>query len=117
MVRIDNITIAVDNIESIVDFYSNTFNLDLNEIDLGEFSMYVGNINDIQVLFCPKSIAGITAVENTIQIRLVVEKIEETIDKAIRSGGGKLGDIQISDGVKTAAIIDPDGNSIELIQM
>ena len=116
MIHIDKITIAVENIKKVANFYSKTFNIQLKEIDCGEFSMYAGKMGNIQILFCPKSIAGITATENTIQIRIVVENIDETIDKGIQSGGEQINDIQVNNGVKVSALRDPDGNSIEIIQ-
>jgi len=60
---IDKITIVIEKIKETIVFYKETFNLDLNEIDC----------DNIQILFCPKNIAGITATENTIQLRFVVE--------------------------------------------
>jgi len=70
---IDKITIVIEKIKETIVFYKETFNLDLNEIDCGNFEMFVGKLDNIQILFCPKNIAGITATENTIQLRFVVE--------------------------------------------
>ncbi len=116
MVHIDKITIAIENIKQTVEFYSKTFCIDLNEIDCGDFKMYIGKIGDIQMLFCPKSIAGITATENTTQLRFVVEDIKSILKKGIQFGGLQISNIQKENGVKTSALRDPDGNSIEIIQ-
>ena len=116
MVRIDKITIAIENIEKTVNFYTNTFGLKLQEIDCGDFKMYAGKIDTIQVLFCPKSIAGISATENTIQLRFTVDDIKSTMEKGICFGGAKISDIEEVSGVQTSALRDPDGNSIEVIQ-
>jgi len=117
MMRIDKITIAVENVTGTTAFYSRTFNIGLQEINCGDFSMYVGMMADIQLLFCPKTIAGITATENTVQLRFVVEDIEETIANCSQSGGEVIAELQIDDKAKTVAFRDPDGNSIEVIEI
>jgi len=116
MIHIDKITIAIENIKDTIEFYSGTFDLELTEIDCGDFKMYTGAINGIQLLFCPKSIAGVTATENTIQLRFVVANIESTIEQGINLGGTILNNIQDDNGIRTAALRDPDGNSIEIVQ-
>jgi len=113
---IDKITIAIEKIIETIVFYKETFNLDLNEIDCGDFEMFVGKLDNIQILFCPKNIAGITATENTVQLRFVVEDIDIVMEKGLQFGGSKLNEIKEQNGVKTSALRDPDGNSIEIIQ-
>jgi predicted enzyme related to lactoylglutathione lyase len=117
IIRIDKITIAVENVVPTTDFYSKTFDIDLQEIDCGNFSMYVGMMADIQLLFCPKAIAGVTANESTIQLRFVVADIECTITSCIESGGEVIDELHIENKTKTVALRDPDGNSIEVVQL
>ncbi len=113
---IDKITIAVAKMEQMRGFYTKAFNVNFNEIDCGDFSMWIGKLGDIQLLLCPKDIAGIKADENTIQLRFVVEDIKASFENGIASGGSILNEIQTENEILTACFRDPDGNSIELIQ-
>ncbi|MCP4580195.1 MAG: hypothetical protein GY839_01160 [candidate division Zixibacteria bacterium] len=113
---IDKITIAVGKIDETVKFYSETFGISFNVMEIEGNKLYKGLLGDIEILLCPKAFAGIEATENTIQLRFVISDISVAIDKGVKSGGTILNDIFKSEGISYASLRDPNGNSLELIQ-
>ncbi|MCP4632267.1 MAG: VOC family protein [candidate division Zixibacteria bacterium] len=116
MVTIDKITIAVEKIEETVKFYNAILELELKSYDVEGNKLYGGKFGEIELLFCPKSFAGIEADENTIQLRFVVPDIKKSMEKGVRSGGTVMNEIYEHEGVSYSSLRDPDGNSLELIQ-
>lgn len=115
--HIDRITIAVNDVPAMVMFYNTVFDTGLELVDpTSEFPFHVGELGGMQLFFCPNTITQIEATKNRLQLRVVVEDINDTISAAVAAGGQKLGDIHASDLAIIAGISDPDGNSIELIQ-
>ncbi len=115
--RIDRITIAANDMASMVRFYNAVFDADLELVDpASEFPFHVGELGELQLLLCPNILTQIEATKNRQQLRVVVDDIQETIAVAVNAGGQKLGDIHATDEAIVAGICDPDGNSIELIQ-
>jgi len=115
MLKIDKITIAVDNMEMMEMFYTATFKLNFTKHDMGGFYLLTGNLATIQLMLCPKEIAGITASENNIQLRFAVENIKEVVKIGEQSGGTIIEDVHQQNEIKLASLRDPDGNSIELV--
>ena len=113
---IDKIVIAVGDLDKMGFFYSAVFGVKLNDVDVGNAKMKTGLWGTMEFLLCPKELAGIKANQNTIQLRFVVKDIDLVLKRAKETGGQIITNIQSTHGVKTAAVRDPDGNSIELIQ-
>ncbi len=116
MIRIDKITIAVDDIMAMKDFYSGTFQIEFTSVELFGNTLYQGAKDGLTILLCPKTLAGVEADINTIQPRFVVKDVAATFRQAVASGGKSLTEIQEYDGELVAAVRDPDNNSLEFVQ-
>jgi predicted enzyme related to lactoylglutathione lyase len=112
--KIDKFTIAVTHMEKMVKFYNTVLDTQLKAIEGSPF--YAGQLADTELLFCPNFITEIKADKNRIQFRLIVDDLEEIVNKARTSGGSEYGDCVKTEQVINWAISDPDGNSIEIIQ-
>lgn len=117
VVRVDRVTVAVNNMPGMVRFYNAAFGCGLELIDpSSEFPFHAGQLGNLELLFCPNSLTQIEADKNRQQLRLVVEDLRAVVDAALRAGGQVLGEVQQAGPVLMAGLSDPDGNSIELIQ-
>ncbi len=116
MIQIDKITIAVGRMEEMRRFYAAVFGVDFKPLDLYGNKLYSGLIEDLEVLLCPKELAGVQADVNTIQLRFVVSNIKQAVETGMQHGGTMLSEIREQGGALLAALRDPDGNSIEFIQ-
>jgi predicted enzyme related to lactoylglutathione lyase len=112
---IDKITIATGETEKMAAFYAAVFGAELREVPAYGTGIWVGKLGSLEVMLCPKVVAGITAKENTIQLRFVVPDVQAAMTKAGEHGGMALGEPFPHAGRVMGAIRDPDGNSIELI--
>ncbi len=112
VVSIDKITIATKDTDRMIDFYTKTFGAELKKRD----PISGGTIGNMQIVLCPRDVAGVKAEQNTIQLRFVVADIEKTFKAALEAGGTKIDAITKAGKQTIASVRDPDGNSIELIQ-
>jgi predicted enzyme related to lactoylglutathione lyase len=114
---LDRITIAVGEPSRMVAFYGRLFQAEFRAIDCGEFQLYRGEIAPgLELQFCPKAVAGITATQNIHQLRFVVPELERYLALAVLAGGQVLGEVTVQGGRRCGAVRDPDGNSLELIE-
>lgn len=116
MITIDKITIAAGRIMETVRFYANTFSIEIKETPAYGTMLYKGVVGNVELLFCPKEFAGISANENTIQLRFSVKNAEELYKNALKNGGTEITPVKQVLDVKIASFRDPDGNSIEVIE-
>jgi hypothetical protein len=79
-------------------------------------TIYKGSIGDITIFLCPNKIANVVAKQNRHQLKIKVSDLNKTLIEVEKKG------CEIKDKtIKTrnqimASIVDPDENSIELIQ-
>ncbi len=109
---LDKVTIATRNTPAMAAFYSAVFGAGLKPSG----PVWVGAIGSVQLMLCPAKIAGVNVATNNVQLRFVVADIEAAVHQALESGGRRLNDIEQSNAGLTAAVRDPDGNSVEIIQ-
>ena len=112
--KIDKFTIAITNMPEMVEFYNNVFDAQIKAIESSPF--YVGQLAGMELLFCPNFITEIEAEKNRIQFRFVVNDVEAIVERARRGGGAEYGEQRTTETSINWGIVDPDGNSIELIQ-
>ncbi|NER13016.1 hypothetical protein GWK08_06170 [Leptobacterium flavescens] len=112
--RIEGLTVAVDHMDKMVGFYSGVFNVEFQKKELYGSTLFSGEWCGFQLLFCPAQLAGIDVNRNRQQFDIVVNKLEELVQAALDSGGKILQEITVQEGFRTAAVFDPDGNSIVL---
>jgi len=113
---IDRITMAITNMEEMVQFYQNVLPLKLYPEVRGDYTIYLGKVGDVEIIFCPKEIAGVNAAINTIQVRFVVPNVGKAFKNGLAGEGLEISNPQEIGGDIHAALRDPDGNSLELIE-
>ncbi len=107
MVSVDKVVIAVGKPEAMAKFYTEVFGAKLQGMAMQGTTLYSGTLGNLELVLCPKEIAGIQADQNTIQLRFVVHDVAKTMEAAVKAGGQKI---------DAGSIRDPDGNSMELIR-
>ncbi|MBN3555776.1 VOC family protein [Fictibacillus nanhaiensis] len=114
---ISQITIAYNQEDEMVDFYNQLLNAELSPFKVGDFRFYKGKIGEIGLLFCPNEMLGIKAEKNNIQFTVQVSNLEEILSKASQCGGKQIQGINREESRSSVGILDPDGNSIELLEI
>ena len=114
MPGISSIAIRVANINSMVAFYSEAFQVQFREVETYGIRSQFGELNGITLKFVP--IRDEVDFKNfpTHQPGFVVPNVQAVIDIALKHGGRQEGQLVQVDGKIQAAIRDPDGNTIEL---
>ena len=116
--RLAGLTIATTNMNQMVDFYNSVFNAGLKPtVHIGEEQFYGGKINDLELTLCPNTIAGVVAEQNRQQFRFVVDDIADVISKGLAHFGVEINPIDEYKGAKVASLADPDGNTIEFVEL
>ena len=111
---IGKVTIAITNVDAMVEFYSNVFDVKFSTFDVGELQLYSGRIAGLNVLLCPNELAGVEAQQNRTQFDYVVSDLNRIKERALEHGGTiKEGQGDVSAGFIT--VIDPDNNTIVFI--
>ena len=113
---IDRITIAVDSMESMVQFYSAVLGVEFTEGTMFKRVLYRGAFGNIDLLLCPKDLAGVEANVNTIQLRFLVPDVQEAFTNGVKLGVVTLSEPSMVEDTMQAALRDPDGNSLELAE-
>lgn len=115
--KIEGLTLAVTDMEKMLQFYSHVFGIKFARQELGSAVLYAGKWGNMQILFCPAQIAGNTAKQNRHQFDIVTEDLENMFAKVKESGGEMMGSVTTaSDGSKSIGIYDPDKNSMVIKQ-
>lgn len=116
MSKIDKITIAVGDINSMKNFYGQVLGVAFQPVEMFGSALYVGKSGSIEWMLCPKEIAQVDAKVNTVQLRFIVEDVEKAYQAGLAAGGKDLNAPAIIEGRKHAALRDPDNNSLELVE-
>ena len=115
--QIQGLTMAVTNMEAMLHFYMNVFDMKFRERNMNGKFLYSTVWSGLDLLFCPADIAGIKARQNRHQIDIIVKSVKKVIDTAIEYGGKMMGEIVEDENSKSVGIYDPDGNSILFVEM
>ncbi|MEM6431722.1 MAG: VOC family protein [Deinococcota bacterium] len=117
MVKIQRVTLAATQVAAMVAFYNAVLDANLSELD-GMPSFYQGNLGQLNLLVCPNTVAEVVAEQNRQQFLVEVTDIEDVVNAATQHGGTLMDDgITRDEHAARAALYDPDGNSLELIQV
>lgn len=116
-VRLECITIAAADVERTAGFYEQVLGAQFQAVDLDGFALRVGQVAGLRLQVCPKELAGISATENLCQLRFVVPSLERCRTAAVAAGGGLLGEVVSQGGRTIGAVRDPDGSSVELVEL
>ena len=115
--QIEGLTIAINNMDEMLNFYSSVFGIDFELIEIFNTNLFAGEWGGMKVLFCPAELAGNTAKQNRHQFDIIVPNLNEILVKAILTGGEKMGDIEEDEQSLSVGIYDPDQNSIIFKQL
>jgi predicted enzyme related to lactoylglutathione lyase len=116
-IQLENITLAVDDMDTMLRFYNAVFDCDLQPYQpFGDVRGYRGTLAGLEFVMVPNSIARVDARQNRQQLQFAVEDVEAIIDRAIGNGGTPLDEAEIRRGRMSGAVYDPDGNSIVFVE-
>ena len=114
MPNLSSIAIRVSNMDAMLAFYSEAFQVQFREVDTYGILSQFGEVGDITLKFVPIRDDSDFKGFPVHQPGFVVPDVEAVIDLAIKHGGRQEGRTIRSNGKLQAAIRDPDGNTIEL---
>lgn len=112
--HLHRITIAVNNMETMVQFYNHVLAANLTQA--GSPLFYTGTLAGFKLFFCSNAIPQIKADKNRQQFHFIVDNLEAALPLVRQNNGQVMDDASEEDGMKAIGIIDPDGNTIVLLQ-
>lgn len=115
--KLSEIVIACFNLEGMLAFYKDVFNLSFKTIEIPQGNVYEGHIEGVKITFCSASIAGITAKDNRHQLTFLTTDISSCMEKVERLGGSLMSELEETSDCKQIPIRDVDGNSMLLREM
>ena len=116
--RMVGLTVAAINMDKMVRFYNAVFNTRLKAtVHIGEEQFYAGALCGMKLTFCPNAIAGVIAEQNRQQFRFQVANIKEVMSKGVANHGSEINPVEEYKGAKVASLADPDGNTIEFVEV
>ena len=114
MLKLSSLAIRVANMDSMLAFYSEAFQVEFREVDTYGIRSQSGELDGITLTFVPiRDVSDFTGYPIH-QPGFVVPDVQSLIDIAQKHGGRQEGQIMRAGGKIQAAIRDPDGNTIEL---
>lgn len=111
---LSSIAIRVHNVDAMTGFYSEAFGISFRDVDTFGMTSKFGEIGSVTLKLVP--IRDETDFEGypVHQLGLCSVDVERLVEIAVKHGGRLEGEI-VRDGTKiSAAIRDPDGNTLEL---
>lgn len=115
MIHIDKITLAVEHMDAVKQFYSHVFEVSFHPMMFAGRELFAATLGSMELLLCPKDLAGVDASINTVQLRFVLDNVEGAYERGMAHGGIALTEPQEREGRMHASLRDPDRNSLELI--
>jgi catechol 2,3-dioxygenase-like lactoylglutathione lyase family enzyme len=114
MPNVSSIAIRVYNLDAMVKFYSEAFQVQFREVNTYGLRSQFGELDGMTLKFVPIREREDFAGYPVHQIGFTVPDVETVIDLALQYGGKQEGKVIRRDGNTQAAVRDPDGNTIEL---
>jgi len=114
MPTLSSIAIRVSNLESMLAFYSEAFQVDFQEVDTYGIRSQFGEVGGVMLKFVPIRDDADFKGYPIHQPGFVVPDVEAVVDLALKHGGRQEGQTLQANGRVQAAVRDPDGNTIEL---
>jgi predicted enzyme related to lactoylglutathione lyase len=117
-IRISQITLAAEHVDQMQIFYNVVFGANFRKYELKGHDIFEGELGGIRLTLVPNSLLGVIAARNRFQFDFSVPDVQKWVDVALAFGGewdGEAGIVTVSE--KTfASLLDPDGNSIVIMQ-
>jgi predicted enzyme related to lactoylglutathione lyase len=114
MTSISSLAIRVHDMDAMLAFYSQAFQVQFREVDTYGIRSQFGEVDGITLKFVPIRESPDFKGYPVHQLGLTVRDVEAVIALAIQYGGRQEGQTLRVDGKTQAAIRDPDGNTLEL---
>lgn len=117
MTKITGFTLAIINMNKMLTFYIDVFEIQFTPTVISGFTVYHGDWNGIDIQFCPAELAKNTAKQNRHQLTIEVNNLKELANMIEEKGGKIIGEIIDGEKEISVGIYDPDGNSLVLKQL
>ena len=116
--KLKGLTIAAIDMAKMLRFYNAVFDAQLKKtVHIGAAQFYGGRMAGMELTLCPNAIANVIAQQNRQQFRFEVADIEAVMAKGLANHGSEINPIDEYKGAKVASLADPDGNTIEFVQL
>ena len=116
-ITLENITMAVTNLDEMVVFYNAVFETELHPTEPHPgIRAFSGTIAGIEWVLVPNTVAQVDAQQNRHQLQFMVTDAEKTIERAIANGGTPIDEAEERNGRIAGSVYDPDGNSLVFVQ-
>lgn len=112
------ISIAANNIIQMAAFYNAVFDANLTPYEAYGTTLFRGELQGMSLVLAPNEMLGIQAEKNRIQFDFEVDNLREMVVEVLEAGGAFYGETGIveEDGRSVASVVDPDGNTLVLIE-
>lgn len=114
--KIAKLTIAITNITEMLLFYENIFDCNFKKNSFQGYTLYISELAGIPIQLCPNELANVIAEQNRQQFDFIVTNLHQIIPKVKAYNGIVRGEIITLENGKAVTIVDPDGNTIVLIE-
>lgn len=114
MPKISSIAFRVHNLDAMLAFYAEAFQVEFHEVDTYGIRSQFGDLDGITLKFVPIRESDDFKNFPVHQPGFIVSDVEAVIAIAVKHGGRQEGQTLRADGRVQAAVRDPDGNTIEL---
>ena len=114
--KLIGLLIATNNTTQMVEFYESVFKIKFESLNFGKHTMYQSQINGIDFTLSSNQLHRIRAEKSRYQLNFVVPNIEDSLLYVNHTGGDQILDVTYGEGEKYCSILDPDGNTIELVE-
>ncbi len=114
MPTISSIALRVANMDAMLAFYSEAFQVQFQEVDTYGIQSQFGDVDGVTLKFVPIRDDADFKGYPVHQPGFVVPDVEAVVALAVKHGGRQEGQTLQADGRVQAAVRDPDGNTIEL---
>jgi predicted enzyme related to lactoylglutathione lyase len=114
--RLYRITIAANDVAAMHRFYTEALGATLGPPD--SMGIQRGTLAGLAFTLCPNTLTHIVAEKNRQQMGLQVEDLDAVLEQ-VRAHGGRITEpgILVQDDQRLVGIVDPDGNTLELIEV
>ncbi len=117
MSTISGFTLAVFDMDKMLSFYGEVFDIQFTSAEIYGYTVYNGDWNDMTIQLCPAELARNETKQNRHQLTIEVSNIRQIVEEVEGKGGSLLGDIMESEREVSIGIYDPDNNSLVLKQL
>jgi len=114
MPAISSLALRVSNMDAMIAFYSEAFQVQFREVNTYGIPSRFGELSGITLKFVPIRESDDFKNFPIHQPGITVSDVEAVIALALKHGGRQEGQTVHADGKIQAAVRDPDGNTIEL---